>query len=202
MFIPPSPIEPSIIHAPGIVEWKSVWSNTDFLIEEIEEEITNSNNVYFEAASNGGKYLGFSSHRTNSTLSVDSAATKNEFFRNLNNDYYLTLLAASEWYRNFYNIWETYAHGESYNLLRYQTGEEYKSHYDGKVANQRSISPILYLNDDYEGGELEFTNFDLKIKPTAGSLFIFPSNFPYSHIAHPVTKGTKYAIVTWLTENN
>jgi predicted 2-oxoglutarate/Fe(II)-dependent dioxygenase YbiX len=200
MFLPPPPIEPSIIHAPCIAEWKNVWANTDYLIEEIEEEVKNSHNIYFQDAtiSNGR----INSHRTNSHLGVNVAATKNEFFRNLNNDYYLTLLAASEWYRNFYGITETFDHVESYNLLRYQTGEEYKSHYDGGIADQRSISPILYLNDDYEGGELEFTNFGLKIKPEAGSLFIFPSNFPYSHIAHPVTNGTKYAIVTWLHEIN
>jgi hypothetical protein len=200
MFHPPPPIEPSIIHAPCIVEWKSVWSNTDYLIEEIEEEVKNSSNVHFqEATLNNGQ---INSHRTNSHLGISAAAIKNEFFRNLHNDYYLTILAASEWYKNFYGITETFDHVEGYNLLRYQTGEEYKSHYDGGIADQRSISPILYLNDDYEGGELEFTNFGLKIKPEAGSLFIFPSNFPYSHIAHPVTDGTKYAIVTWLHEIN
>ena len=198
MFFPPPPIEPSIIHAPCIVEWKNVWANTDFLIDEIEEEVKNSSNVHFQDATlNNGQV---NSHRTNSHLGVTSAATKNEFFRNLHNDYYLTVLAASEWYRNFYNITETFDHVEGYNLVRYQTGEEYKSHYDGGIADQRSISPILYLNDDYEGGEIEFVNFGLKIKPEAGSLFIFPSTFPYSHIAHPVTEGTKYAIVTWLHE--
>jgi hypothetical protein len=200
MFYLPAPLEPSIIHAPGIVEWKSVWSNTDFLIEEIEEEVKNSSSIHFEDATvyNGTR----NSIRTNSHLGVDAAASKNEFFRNLNNDYYLIICAASEWYRNFYGISETFNHVEGYNLLRYQTGEEYKAHYDGNTLQGRSISPILYLNDDYEGGELEFVNFGLKIKPEAGSFFLFPANFPYSHIAHPVTEGTKYAIVTWLHEVN
>ena len=31
-----------------------------------------------------------------------------------------------------------------------------------------------------------------------GMLLLFPSNYPYAHIAHHVTSGTKYAIVTWL----
>ena len=77
-------------------------------------------------------------------------------------------------------------------------GQEYKAHADGGTATKRSISPILYLNDDYEGGELEFVNFGLKLKPKPGMLVLFPSNYPYRHIAHPVTDGTKYAIVTWL----
>ena len=31
-------------------------------------------------------------------------------------------------------------------------------------------------------------------------LILFPSSYPYMHIAHPVTKGTKYNLVTWLRE--
>ena len=64
----------------------------------------------------------------------------------------------------------------------------------------RSVSAICYLNDDYEGGELEFVNFKLKIKPQAGMMILFPSNFAYMHIAHPVTSGTKYAMVTWIRD--
>jgi hypothetical protein len=39
---------------------------------------------------------------------------------------------------------------------------------------------------------------NLKIKPKAGDLFIFPSNFMYPHRAMPVESGTKYSIVTML----
>jgi prolyl 4-hydroxylase len=87
---------------------------------------------------------------------------------------------------------------EPFNLLKYQTGEEYKAHFDGTTQTHRAFSPILYLNDDYTGGELEFVHHNVKIKPTAGMLAIFPSNYAYAHIAHPVLTGTKYAIVTWL----
>jgi predicted 2-oxoglutarate/Fe(II)-dependent dioxygenase YbiX len=31
-------------------------------------------------------------------------------------------------------------------------------------------------------------------------LILFPSNYAYSHIAHPVTSGTKYAMVTWIRD--
>ena len=63
----------------------------------------------------------------------------------------------------------------------------------------RQMSMVAYLNDEYEGGELEFINFDLKIKPQKGSVILFPSAFPYAHIAHPVDIGTKYAMVTWFS---
>jgi predicted 2-oxoglutarate/Fe(II)-dependent dioxygenase YbiX len=60
------------------------------------------------------------------------------------------------------------------------------------------LSPILYLNDDYTGGEIEFVHHGITIKPSPGMLVLFPANYAYSHIAHPVKTGTKYAIVTWL----
>jgi predicted 2-oxoglutarate/Fe(II)-dependent dioxygenase YbiX len=200
MFIAPPPLKPSKIHAPCLVEFENAFFNTDEIIQEIEK-ITNdpSSGVFFEQALVNRKgNIEVGKERTNSQLAVDVAGDKNEFFRQLNNEYFLTVLAATRWFTAEYGINENIEHNEPYSLLRYQTGQEYKSHYDGGSALKRAISPILYLNDDYEGGYIEFVNFGLKIKPKAGSLFLFPSTYPYSHIAHPVTDGTKYAIVTFL----
>jgi predicted 2-oxoglutarate/Fe(II)-dependent dioxygenase YbiX len=83
-------------------------------------------------------------------------------------------------------------------MLKYSTGQEYHAHYDGGTGSGRSLSAIVYLNDDYEGGHVEFVNYGVKIKPKPGMLLLFPSSYAYRHIAHPVTSGTKYAIVTWL----
>jgi predicted 2-oxoglutarate/Fe(II)-dependent dioxygenase YbiX len=100
-------------------------------------------------------------------------------------------------YAQKFNINENLYH-ESYQALKYRPGEFYKAHYDGGTESGRSISAIVYLNDDYEGGEIEFTNFKIKLKPEKGMLILFPSNYAYTHIAHPVTKGTKYSLVTWI----
>ena len=35
-----------------------------------------------------------------------------------------------------------------------------------------------------------------------GMVILFPSNYAYRHIAHPVTSGTKYAIVTWIKDRS
>ena len=86
---------------------------------------------------------------------------------------------------------------EGYNLLRYEVGEEYKEHVDCGNGVFRTLSAILYLNDDYVGGELVFPELDLVIKPKAGDLLLFPSNFSYVHKAAPITSGTKYSVVTW-----
>ena len=54
------------------------------------------------------------------------------------------------------------------------------------------LSIVLYLNNNYEGGELYFKNQNIKIKPEAGSLIAFPSVDPYFHESMPVLSGIKY----------
>jgi hypothetical protein len=86
---------------------------------------------------------------------------------------------------------------EGFTVIRYQNKAEYHFHHDHAEQNQRALSMVCFLNDDFVGGELEFPYFDLKITPVAGTIVLFPSNFPYGHIAHPVEEGTKYSLVTW-----
>jgi len=59
---------------------------------------------------------------------------------------------------------------------------------------------LVYLNNDYTGGHLEFSNFGIKIKPEPGMLILFPSNFAYSHRSTPITSGIKYSLVTWIRD--
>lgn len=86
-------------------------------------------------------------------------------------------------------------------VLKYQTGQEYKMHADAGGGNQRVLSLVWYINDDYTGGELEFPFFNYKLKPPANSMIFFPSNYIYAHIAHPVVENVKYAVVSWLLED-
>lgn len=55
-----------------------------------------------------------------------------------------------------------------------------------------TASIVLYLNDDYTGGDLAFPEQGIKIKPEAGSLVIFPSVKPYFHASTPLVSGNKY----------
>jgi predicted 2-oxoglutarate/Fe(II)-dependent dioxygenase YbiX len=73
-------------------------------------------------------------------------------------------------------------------------------HYDDGSKHVSNIvtSCVIYLNDDYEGGEIEFCNFDIKVKPVKNSMVLFPSNYPYMHTAHQVHSGTRYAINIFL----
>jgi Rps23 Pro-64 3,4-dihydroxylase Tpa1-like proline 4-hydroxylase len=80
--------------------------------------------------------------------------------------------------------------------LKYEPDEKYVTHYDNgsKHVASRITSCVIYLNDNYDGGEIEFNNFDIKVKPQKNSMVLFPSNYPYAHTAHIVKSGTRYAI--------
>jgi hypothetical protein len=56
------------------------------------------------------------------------------------------------------------------------------------------ISGVFYLNDNYSGGELEFPNQGIKIKPSAGSMIFFPSVEPFVHDPKVVLSGEKCII--------
>lgn len=56
-------------------------------------------------------------------------------------------------------------------------------------------SSLFYLNDDYEGGELCFPEYDLIIKPKVGDLITFPTNSMYIHTVNEIKSGTRYNIL-------
>ena len=88
------------------------------------------------------------------------------------------------------------------DLLKYKVGGKYEVHIDQYTNIPRVLSIIMNLNDEYEGGDLVFTdqqsNEIKKIKLGMGSIVFFPSNFMYPHTIKPITKGTRYSIVSWL----
>jgi predicted 2-oxoglutarate/Fe(II)-dependent dioxygenase YbiX len=84
-----------------------------------------------------------------------------------------------------------------YELLKYSEGCFYIEHTDSFKARPRAVSCSFILNDDFEGGEFAFFNKELKYKLKKGDALMFPSNFMYPHEVMPVTKGTRYSIITW-----
>ena len=143
-------------------------------------------------------------HRTNSIVPIHPMFqdAENKSYNALGQiavNTYNHLIPQIDHYKNLYPLSAaTKTVPKSYNFLKYQLGQEYKIHDDFSVINKRAISFLVYINDDYEGGHLEFPYLGLKIKPEKNSLIIFPSNFLFGHIAHPVTSGTKYAVVNWI----
>ena len=85
---------------------------------------------------------------------------------------------------------------ERFEIKVYSTGAFMGSHYDRHPVpnNETILSAVIYLNDDYEGGELQFDKQDITIKPEAGTVIFFPSTEDFTHASLQVTSGTKHAI--------
>ena len=199
----PGELTPDSVVGGCISIYENAWPEPKQTIERIEKEVADPDSgVYWTKAETFGNGP-FSTQRTNMVLPVSQMATmaESKVCQNMHNQMRMSLLASSIPYARRYGIEEDLFH-EDYQLLRYSGGQEYKKHYDGSTDIGRTISALIYLNDDFEGGELEFPNYGITIKPQAGMLILFPSNFAYAHVAHPVRQGTKYALVTWIRDRN
>jgi hypothetical protein len=87
---------------------------------------------------------------------------------------------------------------EATNFVKYGPGQHFAEHSDHGFSYNCVVSLVAYPNDDYVGGEIEFRNQSVFLKPEAGDVVIFPSTFIYSHRALPVDSGVKYSMVTML----
>ena len=62
----------------------------------------------------------------------------------------------------------------------------------------RVFGIILYLNTVDEGGETDFKDYKLKVKPEAGKLIIFPCNYLFRHEGTVPLSEDKYIITSFL----
>ncbi|HYZ42296.1 MAG TPA: DUF6065 family protein, partial [Stellaceae bacterium] len=63
----------------------------------------------------------------------------------------------------------------------------------------RDFSGIIYLNDDYQGGEFYFTGLDTVIKPKKGMLVAFTAGFYHEHAVLRVDGGQRFTMPFFLT---
>lgn len=87
--------------------------------------------------------------------------------------------------------------GTKYGINKYYENMYMGPHVDWNEMNSDiTYTIVVYLNDDYEEGELYFVRpeMDLKIKPQKGSIIMFPSVEPYLHQSCNIPKGRKMLI--------
>ena len=85
-------------------------------------------------------------------------------------------------------------------LLNYkQNSKGYDWHTDIGLgmASTRKISITVNLNDNYEGGNLQFfSDKTYDFNPPRGDAIAFPSFLP--HRVTPITKGERWSLVAWI----
>jgi hypothetical protein len=66
-------------------------------------------------------------------------------------------------------------------LVKWNYNKVLEPHRDGHTfipdEPEISLSTLIYLNDDYVGGEISFPDYKISIKPKARELIVFPSYF-------------------------
>jgi len=105
-------------------------------------------------------------------------------------------------------------YGEFLSVLNYEKGQEYRPHSDWLPpgpeldrSGQRVATTLLYLNDEYEGGETHFLESDLKFKGTPGDVLVFRNvtatgdpDQESRHAGLSVTAGSKWLGSKWFRE--
>ena len=67
---------------------------------------------------------------------------------------------------------------------------------------QRDYTALVYLNDNFTGGELVFPDRDVVIIPKPGLFVGFPSNHKFVHAVPNVVSGKRYSLPVWFTINS
>lgn len=113
----------------------------------------------------------------------------------MHQDLYNIVKSCVDDYANYWGINVVYY--EAFNFVKYNgPGQQFKIHADHGPAYNTTVSVVVYLNDNYEGGELYFPRLDnLVYKPKIGDIAIFPSNYIYEHASRDMIDGIKYSVV-------
>ena len=107
---------------------------------------------------------------------------------------------------------------EPTNVLHYAAGEEYRPHFDFinpapqferelTTLGQRTTTFLIYLNDDFEGGETDFPRLNWRFKGAAGDALVFwnvndegkpdPATL---HAGLAPTSGEKWLFSKWIRD--
>lgn len=95
---------------------------------------------------------------------------------------------------------------DTLQVVRWIRGYELKPHADKENPNGyphpfpwRDFATLVYLNDDYVGGEIYWPNKNKELKPKKGTLAIFPGTLEFLHGVRDTTEGTRYTLPSFFT---
>lgn len=103
--------------------------------------------------------------------------------------------------------------GEQLAVLHYAPGQQYRPHYDaypeGHSSPQRLKTALIWLNDDFTGGETHFTRLNIALRGQPGDMLVFSNTLDsgarddrMEHAGLPVTSGEKWLASRWITDAN
>ena len=158
----------------------------------------------FEANPND-QYLGRigqqASEDTDIKRSTDLVVSNKPHWKDIDRLLFSSLNRALVEFKNLYPFFEGPFKDMGYSVQRTNAGEFYHWHIDGgsHEFSHRQLVAIWYLNNlTGQGGETEFRFQEIKIKPEAGKLILFPPFWTHEHRGRVLQEGTKYIATTWV----
>ena len=146
----------------------------------------------------------YASHKGQIKNSEERVKMDDGWFRNGEKYYedikYSVTLAMSKYMEKHKDI--AVVRHTDFRLNKYSEGGFMSRHIDnihhshGQEYGFPQASVLLFLNDNFEGGD--FIISDITYKTKKGSAIVFPSNFMFPHEVKLVKKGTRYSIISWL----
>jgi predicted 2-oxoglutarate/Fe(II)-dependent dioxygenase YbiX len=90
-------------------------------------------------------------------------------------------------------------HAQKWNVGGNASPHADNSELDGRpnAFETNKFVSLLYLNDDYTGGELYFPDLDIEFKPKAQSWIAFNGGIENLHGVKPIKSGTRYTFVSF-----
>jgi Rps23 Pro-64 3,4-dihydroxylase Tpa1-like proline 4-hydroxylase len=187
--------------APGIILYRGVWPESSEFLAQVKKDVQDGHTAWSQGKIiMGDEAVLNTGHRTVNVLNHrpgDAPVTKENVIRKKSYSHAIR--------SNIENVVEEYTaeYGikiltrDTPQLMEYEEGCFFDWHLDDGPTVDRTVSFCYYMSSDYEGGEIEFKHFPVKHKPKAKELLIFPSNYIYIHRVNPVTRGLRYAVVSW-----
>ena len=167
---------------------KDIFVIDDFLSkEECVQLITIAEDVGFEEAKvqiGYGHQSAIKSVRNNERIFYENKELASKFYNR-----------AKPWLNPSVGIYNLTGLNELFRFYKYSPGQRFKMHNDGSYERNNTecsfYTFLLYLNDDFAGGETEFENI-CTVSPKSGSLLVFIH--PLRHEGKTLISGTKYAL--------
>lgn len=190
----------------GITMYRNAVDNPQSIITQLELALFNygGNDLKWNKATTGDSHENLS-YRNCSDFKIDPNKFEWENhitslgLREICTKVQLALTQCLHDYEVRYNIKMDFQ--ECLNFVKYTPGQHFSPHADHGYSYNCTLSSVVYLNDNYEGGEFIFDTMKIKLKPRAGDIIFFPSTYIFAHSSAPVISGTKYSVVTMFDYN-
>ena len=133
--------------------------------------------------------------------STDMVVSGKEDWKDIDNLLFTSLAKALSGVKKQYGFFNGSFKDIGYAVQRTMPGEYYHWHIDSgsHQFSDRQLVAIWYLNNvEGPGGETEFLNQEVKIKPEIGKLILFPPFWTHEHRGVKLQKGIKYIATTWV----